>query len=120
MNGKKPLIAALAVSCVLALPAYGEDPPSQQEFSRVLPRDLQRQELADLREVVAQLLQRIERLERRLAQTEPRIRLEAAENFDTDRPQNEQPRRPTTYFSGVHEGMMIDAIEHGRRWRRRR
>lgn len=153
MNGTKSLIVALVICCFLALPAYGEDPPSPQdpaygedppspqEFERLsLREDHQQRELTELKKVVAELLQRIELLEKQFAQREPRIEFEAAKRFDpTEKPatvrsklrgpsrisldhafpmRTKQPEKTGFFPSGVEKAMMIDAIEHGQRFNR--
>ncbi|MEE8451858.1 MAG: hypothetical protein V3R99_08085 [Thermoguttaceae bacterium] len=148
MNGTKSLIVALVICCLLVLPAYGEDPPSPQEFERMsLREDHQQRELTELKKAVARLLKRIELLEKQFAQKEPRIQFETAREFEaaknfkvTERPginipsprgpspisldfafpmQTKQTKKTGFFPSGVEKAMMIDAFEHGRRWGRR-
>lgn len=123
-NVARSMVSLIAWGC-LGLAAMAQNlPPTETDHLR--------SEVTELRQMVAQLMQRIQTLEAQAAQdhAEPRIRLtsfaeqvpelaEAAPRLLLGYGQDEEEAAPVKVRvprSGVEEGMQRDAFEHRQRW----
>ena len=135
MNGTKPVVAALVCTCVLALPASSQETFPDQRGSL-------RRQLAESRELLAQLAKQIDILEKQLARSEPDVHFPTPPWSQDDRGEAKSPPRIPSRGSQpvvlekyapdsrkdskerisnrVEEGMQLDAIERRMRGCRRR
>ncbi len=109
MSRKRTLVGALVCWSVLTLPAFCQEAPPAEG-------DSLRQEIAKLRQLVGELVERIDSLERQVAQQRPDVHFLLSAQWQLGEADGEPPTEPRLMFSGVEAGMMIDAIEHRMRW----
>ncbi len=112
MSSKRAVVGALVCWGALTLPAFCQE---------VLPAqaDSLRQEIAKLRQLVAELVERIDSLERQVAEQRPNVHFRTPAKWQPGASDGEPQTEHHEIFGGTHEGMMIDAIQHRMRWQRR-
>jgi hypothetical protein len=104
MTGIRSIAGALVCWGVLALPSLGQETLSD-------PPDSTRQEISQLRTLVAELIKRIDSLEKQVARLKPEIDLKTAVRPGRDPAEVNDGAKPVVIFNGLYKGMMFDATK---------
>ena len=104
MCRKKAVVWALVCCGALTLPAFCQD-------EAPAPADPLREEIVELKQLVAKLVGRIDSLESQVAEQRPDLHLRTLAQWQPGASDNGPRTEPCEIDENIDKGMMIDAIE---------